>query len=110
MSTQKREFPKKRRNGTMRKKMKGGISMDPRTWFSSSAASTAEVPAQPTQLDASGKPKQTWSEWFNSFGKKKETAQPASAVEGTQAPMAVTGQPNQGGGKRKNKRSRNSKK
>jgi len=113
MSTKKYEFSKKRRNGTMRKKMKGGISLDPRTWFSSSATSTAQVPAvqQPS--------KQSWSEWFNSLGKKKETAQGTQAVPAAsdapaaqvaQSAPAISGQPNQAGGKRKNKRSRNSKK
>jgi hypothetical protein len=109
MSTQKREFSKKRRNGTMRRKMKGGVWYNPMTWTSSSTTSTAEVPAQPV-VDASGKPKQSWSEWFNSLGKSKPPAGSAApSTEGAPAP-AVTVQPNQGGGKRKNKRSRNSKK
>lgn len=107
MSTQKREFSKKRRNGTMRKKMKGGVWNDPKTWFSSSAESTT------MQAPAEQPSKQSWSEWFNSLGKSKPPA--GSAAPGTEcAPVApasaVTGQSNQGGGKRKNKRSRNSKK
>jgi len=109
MSTQKREFSKKRRNGTMRRKMKGGISLNPLTWFSSSAASTTEVPAQPV-VDASGKPKQSWSEWFNSLGKKKETAQATSAIQVAQGQPYTEPPKTMPGGKRKNKRSRNSKK
>jgi hypothetical protein len=107
MSTQKREFSKKRRNGTMRKKMKGGVWYDPRTWNSSSEASTAEVPTvEESSID---KTKQSWADWFSSFGKKKETTQDASAVVGGPT-QVVQGPPNQGGAKRKNKRSRNSKK